>query len=93
MRIAEASDLGRLEDARVFELNAHSLRVKVARDLVFVGPNAPDEMRRPGDHLGEQVHERVAEVGRDRGLSSALTGRAALKNTKPKTSKAFPKRV
>ena len=44
----------------------------MAREVPDAASASPDEVRRAGDHLGEQVHQRVSEVGGVRLLHSRL---------------------
>lgn len=56
MGVALATNLGRLQDASVAQLNQNFLPIKLAGLLVIVGLDAAHEMWLSGHHLRQQVH-------------------------------------
>lgn len=72
MRKSVLPDAYRLEDTGVPQLLDDFLLVEEARASRIVRFDASDKLRRSGNHLLQQIHQRIPEVRRHRLLSSRL---------------------
>ena len=66
------ADANCFQDSGVLELLEDLFTVPLFSQTLIVGPDAADEVRRSGDHLLQEIHQRVAEVGGHRLLRPAL---------------------